>query len=163
MIALDGGISVRRHGAEVVTVSLRSPARLGAPGEVVWGDATAAERRPVRALRPRSQAELAFLGLGAVAETFLRDAAAAGTLRLETELAAIVALEAVWGHAVLLAAVERATRFRRFKASDVRAILEAGPGVPMPAEPGQALTVATPAVPIRPLSAYALGALEVER
>ena len=112
VVAQDGGISVRRQGAEVVRH------RLGAPGEVVWGDSAAAERRPVRALRPRSQAELAFLGLGTVAETFLRDAAAAGTLRLETELAAIVALETVWGHAALLAAVERATRFRRFKTPD---------------------------------------------
>lgn len=150
VVAQDDAISIRRQGAEVVRH------RLGAPGEVVWGDTAAAERRPVRALRPRSRAELAFLGFGAAAETFLRDAAAAGTLRLESELAAIVALAAVWGREALGAAVERATRFRRFKASAVRAILEAGPGLPTPAEPGQTLAVATPAVPVRPLSAYAV-------
>jgi len=168
VVAQDGGISVRRDGTEVARH------RLGAPGEVVWGGAAADERRPVRALRPRSRAELAFLGLGAVAEVFLRSAAAAGTLRLESELVAIVALEAVWGRDALVAAVERATRFRRFRAGDVRAILEAGPGVPMPTEPGPTLVLATPAVPVRPLSDYALeagaradpvrvGALEVGR
>lgn len=157
VVAQDGAVSVRRQGAEVARH------RLGAPGEVVWGDNAAAERRPVRALRPRSQAELAFLGLGAAAETFLRDAAAAGTMRLESELAAVVALEAVWGRDALVAAVERATRFRRFRASDVRAILEAGPGVPTPAAPGQALALATPAVPVRPLGDYAVGAGEAER
>lgn len=157
VVAQDGGISVCRRGAEVARH------RLGAPGEVVWGAIAPAQRQPVRALRPRSQAELAFLGFGVVAETFPRSAAAAGTLRLETELAAIVALEAVWGRDALLAAVERATRFRRFKASDVRAILEAGPGVPTPTEPGAHLAVATPAVPVRPLSDYAVTVAEVQR
>jgi hypothetical protein len=154
VVAQEEAVSIRHHGAEVVRHTV------GAPGEVVWGDTAAAERRPVRALRPRSQAELAFLGFGTMAERFLRSAAAAGTLRLESELVAIVALEAVWGREALVAAVERANRFRRFRASDVRAILEAGPGVPTPTEPGAHLTVATPAVPVRPLSAYAL---EVER
>ena len=37
-------------------------------------------------LEARTAAEIAFLGLGPVAETFLRAAAAAGTLRLEHEL-----------------------------------------------------------------------------
>jgi hypothetical protein len=37
---------------------------------------------------------VAFLGLGATAEAFLRAAAAAGTLRLESELGQIVDLEA---------------------------------------------------------------------
>ena len=53
-------------------------------------------------------------------------------------------------------ALERATRFRRFKASDVRAILEAGPGLPTPVRAGQQLVLDLPPVPVRPLSAYAL-------
>lgn len=150
VVAQEEIVSIRHHGAEAVRH------RLGAPGEVVWGEIAPAQRQPVRALRPRTPAELAFLGFGERASAFLRAAAAAGTLRLETELAAIVPLEAVWGRDALLAALERATRFRRFHASDVRAILEAGPGVPTPTEPGQVLSVTTPVVPVRPLSAYAL-------
>jgi len=42
-------------------------------------------------------------------------------------LAEIVSLEPSWGRAPLVAALERATRFRRFKAEDVRDILAAGP------------------------------------
>lgn len=147
----EGVVSICQQGVEVVRH------RLGAPGEVVWGDLAPTARRPVRALRPRTASELAFLSWGAGAERFLRAAAAAGTLRLETELAAIVALEACWGRPALLTALERATRFRRFRAADVRAILEAGPGLPTPTAPGAVLALATPPVPVRPLSAYAVG------
>ena len=98
----------------------------------------------------------AFVGLGPAAEAFLRSAAAAGTLRLEHELAGIVELVAVWSREAVIGALERATRFRRFKASDVRAILEAGPGVPKPVRAGQQLVLDLPMVPVRPLSAYAL-------
>lgn len=150
LAAQEDGVTIRHQGAEVVHH------RLGAPGEVVWGELGPGRRPPVRALRPRTRAELAFLGFGEPAAAFLRAAAAAGTLRLEAELAAIVELEAVWGREPLLAALRRATQFRRFRAGDVRAILEAGPGVPTPAEPGAHLAVAGPTVPVRPLSAYAL-------
>ena len=111
--------------------------------------------------RPRTTTELAFLSLGPVAERFLRAAAAAGTLRLEHELAELVALEAAWGRALLLQALERATRFRRFKATDVRAILAQRHGLPRPVPGGMQLELALPMVPERPLSAYALDALGV--
>ena len=125
------------------------------PGEVAFGDLADPHRRPTRGIRPRTAAELAFVGLGSAAEAFLRGAAAAGTLRLEHELAGIVELVAVWGREAVMAALERATRFRRFKASDVRAILEAGSGLPKPVRAGQQLMLDLPAVPVRPLSAYA--------
>jgi hypothetical protein len=96
-----------------------------------------------------------------VAERFLRAAAAAGTLRLEHELAELVALEAAWGRALLLQALERATRFRRFKAADVRAILAQRHGLPRPVPGGTQLELALPVVHERPLSAYALAALGV--
>jgi hypothetical protein len=150
VVAQEGAVSIRAEGGEVVRH------RLGAPGEVVWGELAPSARRPVRGVRPRTAVELTFLSWGAEADAFLRAAAAAGTLRLETELAAIVALEACWGRPRLLAALERATRFRRFRAADVRAILEAGPGLPTPSGPGDALALATPTVPVRPLSAYAV-------
>jgi hypothetical protein len=102
---------------------------------------------------------VAFLGLGSAAEAFLRAAAAAGTLRLEHELAEIAELEAVWGRTAVMRALERATRFRRFKAADVRAILMAGNGVPTPVRAGQQLKLDLPEVPIRSLSAYAMARL----
>ena len=42
--------------------------------------------RRVARLRPRTPTKIAFIGFGPAAETFLRSAAAAGTLRLEREL-----------------------------------------------------------------------------
>jgi Integrase core domain len=152
VLAQEAAIVIRRGGREVIR---HAPA---APGEVVLGDVAERDRRPTRGVRPRSRAELAFLGLGPAAEAFLRTAAAAGTLRLEAELAAIVELEAGWGRERLVAALGRAARFRRFKAADVRAILAAGAGLPTPVGPGAALTLALPVVPVRPLSAYALEA-----
>jgi hypothetical protein len=66
-----------------------------------------------------------------------------------------VELEAAWSRAAVVAALQRATTYRRFKAVDVRAILAAGTGVPQPVPPGPALSLDLPAVPTRPLSAYA--------
>jgi len=137
VLAQDDKVVIYHAGAEVVR---HDPV---GPGEVAFGDLAEPDRRPTRGIRPRTAAEIAFVGLGPAAEAFLRSAAAAGTLRLEHELAVIGALE-------------RATRFRRFKASDVRAILEAGPGVPKPVRAGQQLVLDLPMVPVRPLSAYAL-------
>ena len=85
------------------------------PGEVALGPFADEARRPTRGVRPRTATELAFLGLGGVAEAFLRAAAAAGTLRLEAELAGIVALDVAWGREALIAARWSARRrYRRF-------------------------------------------------
>lgn len=132
-----------------------------APGEVALGRFADGARRPARGVRPRTAVEVAFLGLGAVAEAFLRAAAAAGTLRLEAELAQIATFEAAWGRPALVRALERALRFRRFKAADVRGILAAGDGVPTPTPAGAQLTLALPPVPERELSAYSLTDLGV--
>ena len=151
-----GAIIIGHQGREVVR---HAPV---APGEVALGPYGERHRRPTRGVRPRTATEVAFLGLGARAEAFLRAAAAAGTLRLERELAEIVALDAAWGREPLLRALERATRFRRFKAADVRAILAQGEGLPRPVPSGPALTqlrLVLPPVEERPLSAYALDGL----
>ncbi len=131
---------------------------LMAPGEVSIKDEhyQGRTRLPARAVRIRTGTERAFLALGPAAEAFLRSAAVAGTSRLAAELAEIVALEPSWGREPLLAALERATRYRRFKAQDVRKILAAGLVAPNPAPPGKALNLQLPDVPVRPLSAYAL-------
>jgi transposase len=157
-----------QEGIIIITAAHQEIARhpVVAPGEVSILDAhyghepQSGPRQPNRPVRPRHASELAFLSLGPVAEPFLRAAAAAGTLRLQAELAEIVALDASWGRPALLAALERALRFRRFTARDLRAILQAGPDAPTPVAPGVALDLGLPAVPTRPLSAYALEVLQ---
>jgi hypothetical protein len=131
--------------------------RLVGPGELALDDAHygGPARKPARALRPRTPAELAFLSLGPVAEAFLRAAAAAGMTKLPTELGRIVELERAHGREALVAALERALAHRRFGADDIRAILAAGPGVSRPRSAGTALT-GLPPVPVRPLAAYAV-------
>jgi transposase len=147
VVVCHGDVEVARHP-------------LVAPGEASicddhYGGPRANGGRPSRAIRPRSQTEQAFVALGPVAERFLRAAAAAGTPRLASELAAIVALVASHGQAELVAALQRATSFRRFTAADVRAILDAGVGAPAVTQPGQPLQVDLPTVATRSLAAYA--------
>jgi hypothetical protein len=113
-------------------------------------------RGPARAVRPKTGAERAFVALGPAAEAFVRDAAAAGTTKLGSELALIVALQAAWGRDALIAALERAVAFRRFKAADVRSILEAGAGVAGIVNQGTPLALGLPVAPTRSLDAYRL-------
>lgn len=130
---------------------------LVAPGEVSISDDHygAPASRPRRAIRPRSNVEQAFVAIGDVAEDFLRAAAAAGTHRLATEIEDIVSLEASWGRAALIAALERATTFRRFKAHDVRSILAAGTA-PAVVRAGEPLDISVPEGAARSLDAYAI-------
>jgi transposase len=155
VIAAEGEVVIEHQG-EVVARH-----RLVAPGEVSLVDEHygGPRRGPARAVRPRSGTERAFLGLGPVAEAFVRNAAAAGTTKLATELGAIVALEAAWGRNALVAALGRAVEFRRFKAGDVRSILEAGTGVATVVSEGDHFDLGMPEVPTRSLDAYRLEAL----
>jgi hypothetical protein len=155
--AEDGSVVIQYQGAEVTRHAAV------APGEVALGPFGERLRRPARGVRPRTATEIAFLGLGEPGEAFLRAAAAAGTLRLEAELAQILDLEAAWGRELLVAALQRALRFRRFKAADLRAILAAGRGVPRANAAGAQLALELPAVPERPLAAYAPARLGVVR
>ncbi len=150
--ALDGEIVVAYEHAEVARHLAVAPGEASIHDEHYGG----ARSRPVRAVRPHSASERAFLALGPVAERYLRAAAAAGTARLASELAEIASLEAAFGRERLVSAIERATAFRRFRASDVRSILAAGEGVMSGAAPGAPLELALPAVPVRPLAAYAI-------
>jgi transposase len=155
VLAADGEVLVERDG------KLVARHRLVAPGEVSIIDEHYGGPRhgPARAVRPRSGAERAFLDLGPAAEAFLRDAAAAGTNKLASELTAIVELEAAWGREALVAAIERARTFRRFRAADMRSILEAGAGVADIVDEGSPLLIDLPDVAVRPLAAYRLEAL----
>lgn len=135
--------------------------RLVAPGETSVLDEHYGSPRPLprRVPRPRTQAEHALLGLGPVGEAFLKGAAAAGVTKLGPDLDVIVGLERAHGRAALVAALERAVAFGRWRAADVRSILEAGRGVPRPARPGEALVIDLPQVPARSLADYAPGQL----
>jgi len=150
--AVDGEIVITNAGTEVARHLAVAPGEASILDDHYGG----ARSRPVRAVRARSASERAFLGLGPAADAFLRAAAAAGTARLASELAEISSLGAAFGRERLIAAIERATSFQRFRASDVRAILAAGEGVMTAAAPGAPLDLALPAVPTRPLAAYAI-------
>jgi transposase len=133
---------------------------LVAPGEASVLDEHYGGPRPAprRAVRPKTPAEKAFCALGPVAEAFITGAAAAGHTRLGPELEQLTALEAAHGRDALLAALERAVAFGRWRATDVRSILHAGAGAPLPQPAGDALVLELPVVPTRPLSDYAIGA-----
>lgn len=152
---IDDRIQVSHAGAQVAEHRLVPPGGTSIRDEHYERPA----RKPRRALRARTRGEQAFLALGEVAEGFLRSAAAAGTTRLPAHLEAIVAMEAAHGRDALVAALGRATEFRRFTADDVRAILAAGAGVPRPAQVGDRLTADLPVVPTRGLDAYRTEAL----
>ena len=83
-------------------------------------------------------------------------AAAAGVNKLTTEIADVLSLERSHGRGALLAALERAVEFGRWRAADVRSILAAGTGVPIPRPAGRALVLTLPSVPTRSLADYAL-------
>lgn len=148
----DGAVQVVLLGAVIATH------RLVAPGEASVDDDHYGGPRPAprRAVRPKTAAEKSFCALGPAAERFITAAAASGITSLAGDLDELAGLEAAHGEAALVAALERAVAFGRFRAHDVRSILAAGTGVPRPTAPGQALIVDLPVVPVRSLSDYAV-------
>ncbi len=114
---------------------------------------------PRRGVRPKTAAEKEFCALGPVAEAFITGAAAAGSTRLGTDLAELNTLRAAHGDQEFLAALDRAVAFCRWRPADVRSILAAGHGTADPRPAGDALILDLPAVPVRPLAGYAIGAL----
>jgi hypothetical protein len=144
-------------GGEVVAEHM-----LVAPGEASVRDEHYGGPRPDtprRAVRPKTAAEKEFCALGPVAEAFITGAAAAGCTRLPAELAELNTLRAAHGEDAFAGALDRAVAFCRWRAADVRSILAAGAGVPEPAAAGGMLVLQVPAVPVRPLADYAIGAL----
>ena len=149
---------------EPVTGEVHAEHTLVAPGEISIVDAHYDRPRPDtsrRAARPRTPAEREFLALAPVAERFLTGAAAAGVSKLGTEIAEILTLHAAHGTEPLVAALERAVGFGRWRAADVRSILATNGHAPRPTAAGQALVLTLPSVPTRSLDAYRIdGGLE---
>lgn len=150
----DGRLRVVHLGVEMAAHQLVAPGETSIIDDHYGGPRPASPRR---AVRPRSAAEQAICALGDIGETFIKGAAAAGATSLGGEIGAICALETAYGRAALVAALERAVAFGRWRLADIRSILDAGAGIAQPAEPGQPLTADLPAVPVRPLSAYRIG------
>ena len=135
---------------------------LVAPGEASVRDEHYGGPRPAtprRAVRPKTAAEKEFCALGPVAEAFITGAAAAGHTRLGPELAELNTLRAAHGEQAFADALDRAVAFCRWRAADVRSILAAGAGIADPRPAGDVLALDLPAVPVRPLAGYAIGAL----
>ncbi len=149
----DGVVEVILLGAVVAEHFVVSPGEASVNDDHYGG----ARPAPRRVVRPKTHAEIAFCALGPVAETFIKAAAAAGMTSLAGDLDELAGLEAAHGRDELIAALERAVAFGRYRAHDVRSIIAAGIGVAQPTRAGEALIVALPVVATRPLSAYAIG------
>lgn len=150
---VDGELEVILLGAVVAGHALVAPGEASIVDDHYGG----ARKPPQRSVRPKTKAEKAFCALGPVAERFITAAAASGITSLAGDLDELAALEAAHGKDVVVAALERAVTFGRFRAHDVRSIIAAGRGVARPTKAGEALVVDLPTVGTRPLSDYAVG------
>ncbi len=155
-VAPDGG---RLLIVDPATAEIVAEHDLGAPGTASILDEHYPQprRAPSRGPRPKTDSEQQFCALGDPAEQFLVGAAAIGNTRLAAEIDTLLALTSAHGTDAVVAALDRAVQFGRFRAEDVRSILDAGTGLPRPQPPGEALTVDLPTAPTRSLEAYAFG------
>jgi transposase len=149
----DGTVLVVFLGETIAEHNLVSPGETAVLDEHYGGPRPS----PTRAVRPKTAAEKAFFAMGPAAETFIKGAVASGVTTLAGDLKELCAMEAAHGRAPLVAAVERAVEFGRFRAHDVRSILAAGTGVPRPRASGDALIVDLPSVAVGSLGDYAIG------
>lgn len=125
-----------------VTGEIHAEHRLVAPGEVSILDAHYDRPRPdthVARHAPGQQPSGSSSPWVRVAEEFLTGAAAAGVTKLGTETTDILRLHAAHGTEPLVAALERAVAFGRWRTADVRSILATGGHAPRPTPAGQAL------------------------
>ena len=153
LIAQDAKILIIFLGEIIATHDLVAPGETSILDEHYGGP----RPMPTRAVRPKTSSEKAFCALGPAAESFIKGAAARGITSLKGDLEELAQMGAAHGTDILLAALERAASFGRFRAHDVRSIIAAGTGVPRPTAPGEALIVELPLVPTRSLSDYAIG------
>jgi hypothetical protein len=153
LVVRDGVLTATSLGEIVATHAIVSPGESSVLDEHYGGP----RPMPTRAVRPKTATEKAFCALGPVAEAFIKGAAARGMTSLKGDLEELAQMQAAHGPEVLVAALDRAVAFGRFRAHDVRSIMAAGLGVPRPSAPGDALIVDLPVVPVRSLSDYAIG------
>jgi transposase len=145
LTVLDEGVPVAHHP-------------LLGPGECSIEDVHYPSPPPTgtRPLRPRTESERAFLGLGEEAERYLRAAAAQGTARLHERVDEALALAVARGEQRARQALGRATEFCRFARGDLEAICDALGATP-PAQAAEAQPLGLqglPKIPQRSLDAY---------
>jgi transposase len=153
LVVRDGVLTASMGGEVVATHAIVAPGETSIVDEHYGGP----RPMPTRAVRPKTATEKAFCALGPVAEAFIKGAAARGMTSLKGDLDELAQMQAAHGEEVLVAALDRAVAFGRFRAHDVRSIIAAGLGVPRPSAPGDALIVNLPLVPVRSLADYAIG------
>jgi transposase len=154
-------VQVAASDRDVVIMHLGVPVAqhaLLAPGEASVTDSHYPTPAPsgVRALRPRTPSEHAFLSLGGEAEDYLRAAAAAGTARLHERLDEALVLARTRGEVQTRAALSRASAFSRFAHGDLGSIADGLRGV-APASVAEAEPLkleGLPKVVVRSLSDY---------
>jgi hypothetical protein len=133
---VDTEVWCRVHGEELVVVArtaggLAEIARhqLSVPGtprilDEHYPDHPGGNGPLVRRLRPRDEAEVAFLALGDGAERWLREACALGTARIRTKMAQAVEAAALVGSAVVDRALGLAALAGRFGEGDLASIVD---------------------------------------
>ncbi len=132
------------------------------PGETSIRDEhyPTARKAPSRGPRARNAHEKAFLALGEGAQQWVFDAAAAGVSTLSKEIIEIVEdVLPAYGDDAVQAALKRAVAFGRYKAQDIRSILDIGATGPTPAAPGDNVVVDLPTVEVRSLDNYRIEGL----
>ena len=139
---------------EPVTGEVLAEHGLVGPGETSIVDAHYGRPRPDRPGGPRDLGPRSRRTSAPWARSPRRSwsgAAAAGVSKLGGELADIVALQAAHGDWRLLAALQRAVTYRRWRAADIRSILAAGGHAPTPRPAGRAArqVLTLPSVPTR--------------
>jgi transposase len=152
-VTYDGVVRIYRvEGGELVATHDQL-----APGEssILDEHYPTPRKPPSRGPRARTETERAFLALGESADAFIRAGAAAGMTMLPKEIEIIVAeLLPAHGDQAVTRALQRAVRFSRFRADDVRSILAIGPAAPEPAAPGERVVVDLPIAAQRGLDAF---------
>jgi transposase len=151
-VTFDGRVRIYDLDGELVADHVQL-----APGEAAVRDEhyPTPRRAPSRGPRARTDAEREFLALGPPAEAFIRKGAAAGMTMLPKEIIEIVDdLLPAHGPELVAKALERAARFGRFRAADVRSILEIGTALPEPAVGGDNVVVGLPIAEVRSFDAY---------
>ena len=152
-VTFDGGVRIYDcDSGELVAVHAQL-----APGEAAILDEhyPTPRRAPSRGPRARTDIEREFLALGEPAEAFVRAGAAAGMTMLPKEITEIVT-DVLPAHdrEAVVKALTRATKFGRFRASDVRSILAIGPAAPEPAAAGDSVVVDLPTAHVRSFDDY---------
>ena len=154
LVAQDGRVLIVFLGEIIAEHDLVAPGETSILDEHYGGP----RPMPTRAVRPKTAAEKAFCALGPVGRVLHQGRRPPGASpRSRATSTSWPSWKRPTARTVLLAALERAVSFGRFRAHDVRSIIAAGTGVPRPAAPGEALIVELPLVPTRSLADYAIG------